>query len=128
MEYDPDIGPDPAAWLLLGEAERIRLVEAWRRRTGSRGHAGILAAVETQLATPAQAAVRTTLARLMVGGLRRQQALHAIASVLTRYAFSLAGPGSGDPTHAAYRAGLQRLDPADWIAPVAPGRDGGRTH
>ena len=90
-EYDPEQTPAPGPWLAMSKPERQRHVRmAHLALTDSlRGHelqlhAAMHEAVETQLAEDDPAQVGTTLARLQRAGVRRHEAVHAIARVLMR--------------------------------------------
>jgi hypothetical protein len=93
MRYDPRLGPDPAEWLALGEAERITAIEDHHRRSkvrsgNARAHAGIDSAVETQLAEGMPVVVRT-LERLLKEGLARPDAVHAIGTAIAAEMFEI---------------------------------------
>lgn len=84
--YDPDVAPDPAAWLALDEQLRIDLVEAHHRAErvrlpNAKVHAVFHVIVENQIAEELQSVVRA-MPRLMGEGLSRHEALHAIGSIL----------------------------------------------
>ena len=92
MKYDPEIAPQPQAWLALPEAERLGLVAAYHRQAGERGeritlHAAIHTVVENQLAEGYAPAV-DALARLRAEGLDRHNAIHAIGAVLAEFMYS----------------------------------------
>src|SRR2546430_4913718 len=92
FEYDPDVDPEPAEWLLLDEGERIALVENYHEAAGIRVpnqllHATIHTTVETQVAMGNEIPVRRTLTRLMDEGLERHEAIHAIGSILAEHIF-----------------------------------------
>lgn len=118
--YDPERAPDREKWLALDEQERIALVAAHHRRArvklpNLRLHAAIHAVVENQLAERLTV-VQETLERLMAEGLDRHDAVHAIASVVTKHLWNamnerLQGP---DP-HEAYFDRLKGLTAAAWL-------------
>lgn len=86
MRYDPNIPPNSAEWLELDEGQRIDAIEEHHRRAGIRAgnavaHAGIDAAVETQLAEGMPVTVET-INRLLEEGLGRPEAIHALASAI----------------------------------------------
>jgi hypothetical protein len=121
--YDPDVAPDPAAWLALDEGERVYLVRAYHKRAGIRGpkasvHATIHAVVENQAALGDELPVRRTIERLMTEGLDRHEAIHAIGSVLIGRLFELAKDESADTefSQAAYNAEIERLTAESWRA------------
>ena len=118
--YDPRHGPDPTEWLELDESERIALVHEQHLHAREKAenlhlHAGIHAAVETQIASALPAGVRETLARLMREGLDRHDAIHAIGSVLSARLFQLARNEAppGDP-NVHYVADLAALTAERW--------------
>jgi hypothetical protein len=119
--YDPDVAPDPAAWLALDEGERIHLVTAYHKRAGIRIpnetiHATIHAVVENQAALGEELPVRRTIERLMTEGLDRHEAIHAVGSVLIGYLSDLmqGGPADTEFSQAAYNAEVERLTAESW--------------
>jgi len=130
MRYDPEAGPDPAAWEALDDADRRILVEAYHRRAGSEPdgrelHALLHVVVETQVALGDPPAVGRALARLTADGLDRHEAIHAIGSALMIQAVTQAS--SGRPMHrpdpstiAAYVAAVGTLTAASWRAKTRP--------
>lgn len=120
IHYDPDEGPEPCAWLALGQPERIDSVRAWRRREGvevpnERMFATMLATAETQVAHGDDLPVAATLKRLMAKGMSRREAIHAITTILaeaTYDAFYGELP-EGDPDEAYHRE-LRSLTPESW--------------
>lgn len=119
--YDPLDPPDPQMWLDLDEAERLDLVSEYHESTGEElpsipAHAALHVIVENQLAEcvpPVEAALR----RLLVEGLDRHEAVHAIASVLAEHLYNLMKGHSPevDPNEPYYRA-LEKLSAATWGA------------
>ena len=94
MKYDPDRTPNPEAWLVLGEGERIEQVFAYHRRLpaklpNARLHAAFHVVVESQLAAGVEV-VRQTLGRLKAEGLDRHEAMHAVGSVLAEPGWNVA--------------------------------------
>ena len=120
-KYDPLYPPDPQTWLDLAESERLDLVSEYHESTEEefpslRAHAAIHVIVENQLAerlSPVEAALR----RLLVEGLDRHDAVHAIASVLAEHLNDIlkGHPPEVDPNDAYYRA-LEKLSVAIWGA------------
>lgn len=118
VEYDPEIAPDPQAWLALDEGERCHLVEAWHRASGEplpdelTVHVGLQTTIENQIAL-GMSSVAQACQRLRDEGLTRHEALHAIAVVLVDYLQALV---RGDKTPAeglaSYEVALGRLDAA----------------
>jgi hypothetical protein len=93
MRYDPGIAPDPARWLELDESERLAAVRKHHKRARERSgspeaHAAIHVAVETQLAE-GHAGANGALERLLMEGLDRHDAIHAIGSVLAGEIFQV---------------------------------------
>jgi hypothetical protein len=119
--YDPLYPPDPQMWLDLDEGERLDLVSKYHESTGAEipsipAHAAIHVIVENQLAeriSPVEAALQ----RLLVEGLDRHNALHAVASVLAEHLSNIMkghSPGA-DPNEPYYRA-LEKLSVETWGA------------
>ena len=119
--YDPEITPDPTAWLALDEQERIDLAEAHHRAARIRlpnvkGHAVFHAIVENQIAIGLESVVRA-MSRLMNEGLSRHDALHAIGSVVAEHLFETAALNTKDDTNtiqARYDAAVERLSAKEW--------------
>ena len=120
--YDPEVSPDPEAWLALDEMERELLVEQYHRdariklpKRARRLHAAIHTVVENQLALEDQTIVRDTLKRLISEGLSRHDAIHAIGSVLAGHIYDLLNKKEvpTDP-HAPYYAQLEELTATKW--------------
>lgn len=93
MAYDPNIAPHALEWLDLDEGERISAIEEHHNRAGIRSgnatvHAGIDAAVETQLAEGMPVTVET-LDRLLAEGMRRPDAIHLLASAISHEMFAM---------------------------------------
>jgi hypothetical protein len=119
--YDPQVEPDPEAWLALDEGERLHLIEAYH--TAKRFeipnlqlHVVTHAVVETQIAEGDATPVREKARRLMAQGLDRHEAIHAIGSVLTAHLrdLSMGRIKDADPNRRYYSA-LKRLSAADWL-------------
>ena len=93
MRYDPNIAPNAQEWLDLDEGERIFAIEQHHKRAGLRSgnatvHAGIDAAVETQLAEGMPVTVET-LDRLLTEGMERPDAIHLLASAISHEMFAM---------------------------------------
>jgi hypothetical protein len=119
--YDPAVDPDPAEWLELEEGERIALAAEYHRAAGDSVpnltlHAALHTTVETQVAMGDDLPVRRTLVRLMIEGLDRHDAIHAIGSVLaeTMYETLRATTKIGDDPNLAYFSALDRLSAKGW--------------
>ena len=76
-------------------------------------HALMHGIVENQLAARDPAEVATTLERLMVAGLSRHEAIHAIASVVAEALFKVAKEGVAYDRIRTARE-LARLRPEQW--------------
>ena len=123
IDYDPDVGPDPADWLALDEAERLRQAMAYHRRhdvlaANPEIHAAIHVVIENQIALGDETPVRQALDRLMAEGLTRHEAIHALGSVLTEMIVAVADDADGEeaaPFQAqAYNDAIARIKAEDW--------------
>ncbi len=93
MRYDPNIAPKATEWLDLDEGQRISAIEEHHKRAGIRSgnaavHAGVDAAVETQLAEGLPVTVET-LDRLLGEGMGRPDAIHLLASAIAGEMFEM---------------------------------------
>ena len=93
MRYDPNVAPNAPEWLDLDEGERISAIEEHHNRVGIRSgnatvHAGVDAAVETQLAEGMPVTV-DTLDRLLAEGMGRPDAIHLLASAIADEMFEM---------------------------------------
>jgi hypothetical protein len=120
-EYDPDIAPDPDAWLALAEGERLDLVESAHEQElddlpNPTLHCAMHVAIETQVAMGEQLPVAAQLNRLISEGLTRHDAVHAVASVLAEHMFKIMKhtPQSSRDPNEAYYAALLRLSARNW--------------
>ena len=120
MDYDPDVGPDPAHWLALEEAERLRQAKDYHRRCDSslanpEIHAAVHVVIENQIAMGDQMPVRGALERLMAEGLTRHEAVHALGSVLTETIFTVADGKEAERSQTdAYNDAIARITAEDW--------------
>lgn len=120
QEYDPELGPDPEAWLAADESERIHLVlafhhEAKVRLPNAMAHATIHVIVENQVAEGDAIPVRGTPTRLQAEGLDRHDAIHAVGAVLNRHLLELMKEGDrGRDPNVAYWAELEDLSAEGW--------------
>lgn len=122
--YDPDEAPSSDAWMASTEGERIQL--ALRHHAKRAGdalhteamnpmmHASLHAVVETQVASGSPSATGEALERLMVAGLKRHAALHAIMRELAVGLAALQAGGRFD--QAGYVQRLAAIQPADVVA------------
>src|SRR5260370_24212594 len=100
--YDPLKRPEPEAWQLLDEQERLNLVEDFHRRArvqlpNAKVHAVIHVIVENQIALGDEIPVKRTVQRLMSEGLDRHDAVHAVGSVLIGHIGELLGQAATEP-------------------------------
>lgn len=126
--YDPDEDPTSDAWTALTEGERIEL--ALRHHAKRAGdalhtesmnpmmHASLHAVVETQVVSRSPSATGEALERLLVAGLKRHAAVHAIMRELAVGLAALHGGGRFD--QAGYVQRLATIQPADVIAAGIP--------
>jgi hypothetical protein len=120
MDYDPDVGPDPAHWLALEEAERLRQAKDYHRRcdvllANPEIHAAVHVAIENQIAMGDEMPVRGALERLMAEGLTRHEAVHALGSVLTEMIVGAADGKEAEHSQTdAYNDGIARITAEDW--------------
>jgi hypothetical protein len=118
--YDPLKDPNATEWLDLDEQERVQLVVDYHRRKridlpNRMLHAAFHAAVENQLAEGIPD-VRCALSRLMVEGLDRHDAIHAIGSLVAECAWSALQPeASGTDLNAAYLENLRKFSADEWL-------------
>jgi hypothetical protein len=121
--YDPESQPDAETWLSLDEQERIALAERYHRQAridlpSVTAHAAVHAIVENQIALGVDSVMRA-VPRLMRQGLSRHDAIHAVASVLTRQLYEQANAKERDSAvvvQARYDAEVERLSAREWRA------------
>ena len=120
--YNPDRTIDPLEWDTLDEQERLYLVERYHRKKhikmpNSRMHAVIHVIVENQVALSARIPVQKTLERLMLEGLHRHDAVHAIGSVLSGRMFELMKHGAkkDQDVNEIYHRQLEELTAEGWL-------------
>ena len=119
--YDPEIAPNPTAWLALDEQERIHLAEAHHRAArikvpNIKAHAVFHAIVENQIAEGLESVIRA-MARLSNEGLSRHDALHAIGTVIAEHLFEAADLKTNDDTNTIqtrYDVAVERLSAKEW--------------
>src|SRR6516164_9600323 len=100
MHYDASKAPDPEEWLELDEQDRIDQVIDYHKRSklpvgeNNKLHAVAHVIVENQAAMGDATVVPATLDRLMLEGLNRHDAIHAIGSVLVGvFFYAVKDPG-----------------------------------
>ncbi|MDR3537811.1 MAG: hypothetical protein P4L71_15040 [Acetobacteraceae bacterium] len=123
--YDPNIAPDPASWLALGDDERRTLVEAWHATLQAEMpnipvHAMMHVIVENQVAEGDALPVQRKVRQLMAQGLDRHDAIHAVASVLMHHFHALmtrdeTGKAAGSDQNQRYFSALGRLNARKWL-------------
>ncbi len=120
MGYDPDVDPDPAHWLALEEAERLRQAKDYHRRhdpllVEPEIHAVVHVVIENQIAMGKETPVERALERLMSEGLTRHEAVHALGSVLTEMIIGAANDKEAECSQAdAYNDAIARITAEDW--------------
>jgi hypothetical protein len=118
--YNPNLEPDPEAWLALDEAKRLALVADYHRRKRiwmpeQDMHAAIHVVVENQAAMGDELPVRRTIERLRGQGLNRHDAVHAVGCILLDEMSATAQPGAmGDFNSLLYNARLEALTAESW--------------
>lgn len=103
--YDPDIEPNPEAWLALTESDRLELVLEYHiqleddledlddledmedEMPNMEIHCSMHVVVENQLALDSPPLSRKTMTRLLASGVSRHDAVHAIANAMTQEMF-----------------------------------------
>ena len=120
--YNPDRTIDPLEWDTLDEQERLYLVERYHRKKrikmpNSTMHAVIHVIVENQIALGTEIPVQKTLERLMLEGLNRHDAVHAIGSVLSGHMFNLVKHGAkkDQDVNEIYHRQLEELTAESWL-------------
>jgi hypothetical protein len=118
-KYDPNKAPDPAEWLEMDESRRLMLAEDYHLRArvqlpNTTLHASFHVMAENQVALGDEMNVAKTLKRLMGDGLDRHDALHAIASVLSRHMYRLMSKESSAFSPEEYASDLEALTIEKW--------------
>lgn len=119
-EYDPEKDPTPSIWLALDDELKTSMVTAYHERQRIKlprlkVHAAIHTIVENQIALGDEHVAKSTLARLMAGGLSRHDAVHAIGWVF----FALANDAVKHlrpMDSAVYTSELHSLTAEKWLA------------
>ncbi len=120
MQYEANDQPHSATWLELDENERIDTVMDYHRRAGvklenPKLHAITHVVVENQVALGEATPVPATLNRLMLEGLDRHEAIHAIGSILMSIVSDVShDPVVGGDINARYSRELAKLTAAGW--------------
>ena len=120
MKYDPAIAPDPGKWLSTDDGERIVLVIAYHKRKkvrlpNIRLHSTLHLIVENQIASDMKEVVEA-LNRLLLEGLDRHDAIHAIGSVFAKHLYSMAkGEVDMSSPNEPYLKELRTLTASSWI-------------
>ena len=119
MRYDPARPVDAKEWSRLDEGEQIELVMEHHRRArirlpNLRVHAGLHATVENQVLLGEETPVAAALLRLMGEGLDRHDAIHAIASVLSRVMYDAVTRNETRNLKTLYYSEVGRLTAEGW--------------
>lgn len=119
--YDAARVPAALDWLALDEPIRVERIRAYHRLAPAAKqppnleiHAAMHAIIETQLADGNPPNAREAMARLQGEGLGRHDAIHALASVLSRHMQAVAHGGAFDAE--GYAADLGALTRARWLS------------
>jgi len=121
MKYDPQRNAYPSKWLSLSDLERLDLVEAYHSAKNillpnSRLHAIMHVIVENQIAQGDRIPVKAPLVRLVIDGLDRHDALHAIGSVLAVQMHEILTATNLQPQpNQQYFDALSQLTAASWL-------------
>jgi hypothetical protein len=119
--YDPLRAPDPEQWQLLDEDEQIEVVQDYHRRArirlpNAKAHAIAHAVVESQIALGDETPVQRTIQRLMLEGLDRHDAIHAVGLVLMSHMNDMIrSPNPDADPNVAYFAALEQLTAKEWL-------------
>lgn len=126
--YDPELAPEPGAWLALDEVIRIERVKDYHSSAAiqvpdAAAHAALHVTVENQIAM-GLAYVADACARLVGEGLSRHEAVHAVAAVLTGYMTELVRDNAPPALALArYQANCERMTAESWRAWLDEGAD-----
>jgi len=119
--YNPEHAVDPVEWNALDELERQYIVEQYHKKKhiklpNLRMHAIIHVIVENQIAFEKEIPVRKHVERLMLEGLNRHEAIHAIGSILSVHIFDLLKKGIQEQdVNASYFKQLETLTAESWL-------------
>lgn len=121
-QYNPLKGPEPKDWFSIEEPDRVELVQLYHKKHKIKLPNKILHAlchviVETQVALGDKTPVKNTLKRLIIEGLNRHDAIHAIGSVLMSQIYDIAKSESevSEPSE-DYYSRLESLTAAMWLS------------
>jgi Domain of unknown function (DUF1841) len=119
MRYDPARPVDAEEWSQLDEGEQIELVmehhrPARIRLPNLRVHASLHVTVENQVLLGEETPVAAALRRLMGEGLDRHDAIHAIASVLSRVTYDAVTRNETRDLKTVYYSEVDRLTAEGW--------------
>ena len=129
MRYDPNFPLDEEQWSDLDESEQIDLVVDYHHRSGEKlpdlkVHASLHVIVENQVLMNDETPIAAALGRLINEGLDRHDAIHAIASVLSKTMFDAMNSKSDDDISARYFREVAELTAAKWRAESQASLDG----
>ena len=119
MRYDPARHVDAEEWSQLDEGEQIELVMEYHRPArirlpNLRVHASLHVTVENQVLLGEETPVAAALLRLMGDGLDRHDAIHAIASVLSRVMYDAVTRNETRDLKTVYYSEVDRLTAEGW--------------
>jgi hypothetical protein len=98
-DYDPNVAPDPEAWLALDDHKRLVWARTYHRRAGidvgpESLHATVHVIVENQIAEGPDHPVSRAIVRLMGEGMDRHEAIHAVGTLLAEFVMAATQSGS----------------------------------
>ena len=113
--YDPLHAPNPEAWLLLDEADRVLLVAEYHKRMkvklpNAHIHATFHTIIENQLAADDPPDAARALEKLISSGKDRHEAIHALGAILAEHLqAAMQNPETGTDPTAPYVRELRKL-------------------
>lgn len=121
--YDPNTAPDPAAWNLIDEGERIVMIINWHQEAGidlpnEVVHATFHAVIESQAALGDETPVAAALERLQKDAIDRHEAIHCIGSALAEYLYQMqsASEEDAEKLNQQYFENVEALSIRQWKA------------
>ncbi len=117
-KYNPNFDLNSGEWLSLTELERLDLVREFHERekidiSGIDAHCSLHTVIENQLAEDSPKLVGITLKRLLVAGVSRHDAIHALANAMSQELFRMM-KGNELFSEKRFNRDLQSLNPRDW--------------
>jgi len=120
--YNPHSAPDPEQWLAEEDSEQLDRVMRAHRKQGLdasqlKAHALFHTIVENQIAMGDATPVPEAMDRLMAEGLDRHEAIHAVASKLTKHLWDILRVETqpSDDLHEAYFNAVRQLTAKEWL-------------